>query len=97
MVAAVGALVSTPASSQTMANDARCLAAMSMAQDKAPRADKSAFDSGMMYFLGKLVARGGMKSVGPALEAAAAGLTPERAPKVADTCADELVRAGDAM
>lgn len=95
--AVLSALAAAPAVGQTMANDARCLAAMSMAQDQAPKADKGAFDSGMMYFLGKLVGRGGMKSVGPAVEAAAAGLTPQRAPKIADACADELVRAGDAM
>lgn len=45
----------------------------------------------------KFVARGGMKSVSPAVEAAAATVSEARRPQIASTCADEIVRTGDAV
>jgi hypothetical protein len=70
---------------------------MSMMHDVARSSDKGAFESGMMYFLGKIVGRGGTRAVGPALEAGAAGLDKSGAADVASACADEMSQASDAM
>lgn len=79
--------------------DAKCIGALSELSDKAGESDKSGIESGMLYFLGKIVGRSGTAAVMPAIEAAGKVLATDEAAiaVVAEQCAEELKRATDAM
>jgi len=98
---AVAALAVTPALAQTLSAadqaDGRCVAAMMAMSEKSKGSDKAAFDSSMMYFLGKLAGRSGKTAVGPAIGAAAVSVTEANAATTAERCATEIEATTNAM
>ena len=70
--------------------DARCAAAMSMLSKKVEGTSKAAIETGMMYYVGKIVGRVGLNALKPALEAADAALPEADVPRVATECSAEL-------
>lgn len=78
-------------------SDGRCMAAMLAMSEKTRGTDKAGFESGMMYFMGKIVGRGGKAAVSPALEASAASVTEANAASIAERCAAEIDAVSAAM
>ena len=78
-------------------SDGRCLAAMSLTGEQVAGGEKAAFETGMMFFLGKIVGRSGTAAVNAALEAGSTGLTEANAPAIAETCAGQMETASAAM
>ena len=98
---AIASLAAAPAFAQTLSAvdqaDGRCVAAMMAMSEKSKGSDKAAFDSSMMYFLGKLAGRSGKTAVGPAIGAAAVSVTAANAPTIAERCATEIEATTNAM
>ncbi len=70
--------------------DGRCAATMSMAADTLSGDDKTALESGMMFYLGRISGRSGAAAVGPALEAGAADLEEADVTGIVEECAGQL-------
>ena len=77
--------------------DGRCMAAMLAMSEKSRGSDKAGFDSGMMFFMGKIVGRSGKSAVSPALGAGAVSVTDANAPGIAERCAAEMEAVSAAM
>lgn len=78
-------------------SDGRCMAAMLAMSEQSRGADKAGFESGMMYFMGKIVGRAGKAAVSSALGASAASVTKAKAPAIAERCAAEIDAVSAAM
>jgi hypothetical protein len=77
--------------------DGRCLAAMLAMSEQARGSEKAGFESGMMYFMGKIVGRSGKAFVTPTINASAASVTKKNQAAIADRCADEITAVTNAM
>lgn len=102
-VLAVLALATIPApgtaaqvSAQNQA-DGRCMAAMLAMSEKSRGSEKAGFDSGMMFFMGKIVGRSGKAALAPALGAGATTVTDANAAAIAGRCAAEMDAVAAAM
>ena len=100
-IAATLLFIVSPATAQTLTAadqaDGRCVAALMTMSDMAARRDKAAFDSGMMYFLGKLAGRSGKAAMSAAIGAAAVTVSKTNAPATAERCVAEIEVPGNAM
>ena len=78
-------------------SDGRCMAAMLAMSEKSRGEGKAGFESGMMFFMGKIVGRAGKAGVSSALGASAASVTKANAPAIAERCAAEIDAVSAAM
>lgn len=69
--------------------DGRCMAAMMNLSERSKDTNKEVLGSGVMFFLGKIVGRGGAKAVVPAFDAGAAMVNDSNAPEIAKECTKE--------